>query len=92
MWWKPASQAKVAARRKYEGENRRQKWEYQCAHCKEWFAGKLIQVDHKIPVGSLKCGADLEGFLERLTPETGFQMLCKDKCHQAKTNEERGKK
>jgi 5-methylcytosine-specific restriction endonuclease McrA len=89
-YWKPATQAKVAARRKYEGENRRQKWEYQCAHCKKWFMDKETQIDHIIPVGSLKNGDDLKGFLERLTPETGFQVLCKED-HQIKTNKERKK-
>lgn len=53
---------------------------------------KEVQIDHETPVGSLKSGDDLKGFLERLTPEVGFQVLCKDICHQAKTNEERGKK
>ena len=67
-------------------------YEYQCAECKEWFTDKEIQKDHIIPAGSLKSGDDLKGFLERLTPEEGFQMLCKKKCHQAKTNRERQSK
>jgi hypothetical protein len=82
----------MKARRRYEGANKRQRWEYQCNHCKKWFMDKEVQIDHETPVGSLKSGDDLKGFLERLTPEVGFQVLCKDICHQAKTNEERGKK
>ena len=89
-YWKPAMQAKMEARRPYEGGNKRQKWEYQCAHCEIWYKDKEIQVDHIIPVGSLKSGADLEGFLARLTPEEGFQILCKP-CHQRKSNSEREK-
>lgn len=89
-YWKPAIDAKMAARRKYEGENKRQKWEYLCAKCSDWFADKEVQVDHIEPVGTLKCGSDLESFLERLTPEEGFQVLCKE-CHQEKTNLERGR-
>ena len=89
-YWKPATQAKMASRRKYEGSNKRQKWEYLCAYCDKWFMDKEVQIDHIVPVGSLKSGDDLKGWLERLTPEEGFQVLCKP-CHQDKTNEERGK-
>jgi len=90
-YWKPATQAKMAARRRYEGSNKRQRWEYQCAECEQFYMDKFVQIDHIIPVGSLKSGDDLKGFLERLTPEDGFQVMCKE-CHQEKTNEERGKK
>lgn len=81
-------QAKLDARRKYEGPNKRQKWEYQCAECKKWFQEKQIAIDHVVPVGSLTCKEDLPGFIERLTPESGFQVLCKED-HQKKTNAER---
>jgi len=89
-YWKPATQAKMAARRKYEGSNRRQRWEYLCNFCRKFYMDKEVQIDHITPVGSLKGGEDLKGFLERLTPEDGFQVLCKE-CHQVKTNKERGK-
>ena len=87
-YWKPALKAKLAARRKYVGDNKRQKWEYSCAHCSKWFPDKEIQIDHIVPVGTLKTYKDLAGFLKRLTPETGFQVLCKD-CHKEKTRKER---
>lgn len=87
-YWKPILNAKLDARRKYKGTNKRQKWEYQCNICKKWFMEKETQIDHIIPVGSLKCSDDLKGFIERLTPEEGFQLLCKS-CHKIKTNEER---
>jgi len=88
-YWKPATKAKEAARRPNQSDNKRMKWEFQCAHCQEWFPDKQVQIDHITPVGTLRCSADLAGFLERLTPEGGFQVLCKE-CHQVKTNEERG--
>lgn len=86
-YWGPISECKKEARRVYIGEGKRQKWEYQCNHCSEWFPDKECQVDHIEPVGSLKSGEDLKGFLERLTPESGFQLLCKG-CHKIKTNAE----
>ena len=92
MYWKPIQNVKNKAKRKSQSDNKRLKFEYQCAECKEWFPGKEVQVDHKIPVGSLKCGDDLKGFMERLTEEDEslYAVQCKP-CHQAKTNKERGK-
>lgn len=89
-YWKPMVAVKQQAKRKYEGPNKRQKFEYQCNHCKQWYPDKEVQIDHIIPVGSLKCSEDLAGFLERLTPEEpeAFQVLCSE-CHRIKTNEER---
>ncbi len=89
-YWRPATNTKQAAKRPYKGANKRQRWEYKCKSCKKYYADKNVQIDHIIPVGSLKCSEDLAGFLERLTPEEGFQILCKD-CHQIKTNAERNK-
>lgn len=87
-YWRPAMEARNKARRKYVGPNKRQKWEYQCAKCKQWYMSKNTAVDHITPVGSLKCAEDLPGFIKRLTPEKGFQLLCHS-CHQEKTNKER---
>jgi 5-methylcytosine-specific restriction endonuclease McrA len=90
-YWHPMKQCKEAVRRPNQSDNKRLRWEYQCNHCFSWYADKEVQVDHIIPAGSLKCADDLAPFLERLTTETGFQVLCKA-CHQIKTNEERVKK
>lgn len=92
-YWKPMTNALEAASRPYKGDNKRLKKEYQCARCEDWFPRKNVAIDHIIPVGSLKCGEDLKGFLERLTPEEteAFQILC-DPCHLIKTNLERPKK
>jgi len=89
-YWKPIIQCKINSRRKYVGNNKRQKWEYKCNDCKGWFMEKHVQVDHIVPVGTLKRPEDIIIFLERLTTETGFQVLCRN-CHQIKTNKERGK-
>ena len=81
---------KKKGRRSVTGK--RHKYEYKCAECGKWFKDKEISVDHRIPAGSLKTYDDLPGFVERLfCEEDNLQILCKDKCHQAKTNKERGK-
>tara|TARA_R100000951_G_scaffold63860_3_gene53624 strand:+ start:4178 stop:4546 length:369 start_codon:yes stop_codon:yes gene_type:complete len=83
---------KKAAERPYKGDNKRQKYEYQCAICKKWHMGKNVQVDHIKPCGSLKEFSDLPRFVETLYCEAdNLRVLCKD-CHQVITNEERKKK
>lgn len=90
-YWKPIIKTKIAARRTYVGVAHKQKYEYQCARCEKWFPDKEVQVDHIIPVGSLKCYDDLAPFLRRLTPEEGFQVLCKN-CHKIKTQREKNER
>lgn len=88
-WWKPIAQAKLNARRKYKGPNKRQRWEYCCNKCKAWFPEKKINVDHITPAGQLSDFADLAGFVKRLFCEVdGLQVLC-EKCHDAKTKKEK---
>ncbi len=90
-FWKPVTLCKQNAKRKYVGPNKRQKFEYQCNKCKGWFADKNIQVDHKIPAGSLNCAQDLPGFVERLFCEVdNLQVLCST-CHGVKTQKEKAK-
>ncbi len=89
MYWKPIHACRQKARRAYKGENKRQKWEYQCNNCKEFFDMKQIEVDHINPCGSLKTFADLPVFVESLFVEVdGYQVLCK-KCHLSKSLNER---
>ena len=91
MWWKPILQCKLSAKRTYKGPNKRQKFEYQCNKCKNWFPEKKVQVDHIIPAGSLNCAADLPGFVERLFCEKeNLQVLCSG-CHDEKTKIEKKK-
>ena len=88
-WWKPIAQAKQKAKRTYKGPLKRQKFEYQCAECLNWFPDKKINIDHIIPAGSLRNAQDLPGFVERLFVEVeGLQVLCST-CHDKKTAKER---
>jgi 5-methylcytosine-specific restriction endonuclease McrA len=90
-WWKPITECKMKARRAYKGPLKRQKFEYQCNTCKQWFPDKKINVDHIVGAGSLNCAADLPGFVERLFCEQdNLQVLCSD-CHTKKTNDEKRK-
>lgn len=90
-WWKPITLCKTKARRAYKGSNKRQKFEYKCNNCGEWFQEKKINVDHIIPAGSLNCSADLPGFVERLFCEVdNLQVLCTS-CHDEKTKLEKKK-
>ena len=88
-WWKPVTLCKENAKRNYHGPNKRQKYEYQCNSCKNWFAATSINVDHICPAGSLNSAQDLPEFVERLFCEVdNLQVLCKD-CHDEKTANER---
>ena len=88
-WWKPITQCKMKSRRAYKGPNKRQKFEYQCNVCKNWFMEKLINVDHILPAGTLRCANDLPGFVERLFCEIdNLQVLCSG-CHNKKTQDEK---
>lgn len=88
-WWKPILQAKLAARRRYKGPNKRLKWEYFCSKCGKYYPDKNIEVDHIIPCGTLRSGDDLKGFVERLFCEAEhLVVLCKP-CHKIKTKNEK---
>lgn len=85
MYWKPVSKCKANAKRKYVGPNKRQKFEYQCNKCKDWFPDKEVAIDHIVEVGTLTCKEDLPDFVSRLFCEVdGLQCLC-NKCHDEKT-------
>lgn len=90
-FWKPITQCRMSSRRPYKGPSKRQKFEYQCAQCKNWFPDKQVAVDHIIPAGALNSGDDLKGFVERLFCEMEhLQVLC-ESCHTKKTADERKK-
>lgn len=83
--WKPFTEIKRRSRRAYNGVNKRQKYEYQCHECKQYFREDEIHVDHEPAIGSLTCAADLPAFVEGLFCETDrLQVLCLS-CHAKKT-------
>jgi len=91
-WWLPMRLCKEKARRAYKGKNKSQKWEYQCAHCKNWFMEKEIAIDHLNEAGTLTCKDEVGDFVERLfVEEYGLQVLCNkrndgvESCHTKKT-------
>ena len=87
-YWKPMQEAKKNVRRLSGSKDKGEKWEYQCEHCTLWHF--KVEIDHIIPVGSLRCLEDLAGFVDRLTNEDvdAYRILCKP-CHQIVTNKER---
>jgi len=88
-WWKPIALAKAKVKRIYKGPLKRQKYEYQCAECSNWFPDKKINVDHIVPAGTLRTAEDLPGFVERLFCEVDkLQVLCTT-CHDKKTKDEK---
>ena len=87
--WPPRFEVIKNSRRAVE--NKRHKWEVKCAKCKRWHMQKNIQVDHIVPVGTLKDYSHLPDFVRKLfVPVTGLRVLCKP-CHTKITNEERVK-
>lgn len=87
--WGPIWKTRLAARKDYKGPNKRQKFEYQCNCCKEFFPAKSVQVDHIQEVGTLLELGDLPGFVDRLLCEQGgLQVLCLP-CHKTKTQSRR---
>ena len=82
----------MKSRRAYKGPLKRQKFEYQCKECSNWFPDKQINVDHIIPAGTLRSANDLPGFVERLFCEVdNLQVLCST-CHNKKTQDEKSKR
>jgi 5-methylcytosine-specific restriction endonuclease McrA len=82
--WPPKYQVLNKAKRTVEGQ--RHKYEYQCSECKHWFKAKEVEVDHIVPVGSLKDYSDLPAFVERLfVAEDSLRCICKP-CHRKKTH------
>jgi transposase-like protein len=62
---------------------------YKCAKCGKDFPVKRVQVDHIIPVGTLKDWSHIEGFARRLfCHKKDLRVLCKE-CHKDYTNKNR---
>jgi len=89
--WPPKYEVIKAAKREMKVKVGNQRFEYQCAVCSGWFKQKETECDHIIECGSLRCHADLAGFVERLfCSQEHLQVVCKP-CHKAKTKAAREK-
>ncbi len=84
-WWKPFAMALKAASVTHH-IGRRKRVLYLCAECDKLFDRKQVEVNHKLPLGSLKTYEDLPGFCERLFVEdlSLLEVLCKE-CHKEET-------
>jgi hypothetical protein len=88
-WWPPINQCRIKSRRPYKGLNKRQKYEYLCNLCGNYFPDKEVSIDHIIPVGTLTKFEDLPEFCKNLFCEVdGLQCVC-NICHDNKTALER---
>lgn len=88
--WPPiVRHALHAARRPYLGENKRQKWEYECCFCHQWFKGTEVKVDHITPAGRLVSWEDVEPFLRRLFVEKEELRVTCQPCHNLRHEEEK---
>jgi hypothetical protein len=78
--WKPRTDALELARRPYKGDNKRQKYEYQCAICKGWFKAADVVVDHyPVAAGSILSIDDVGQFCNNLYCEVdNLRVLCND--------------
>ncbi len=76
--WEPRNTALQLARSPYSGPNKRQKWQYQCAICKQYFTLKEVVVDHyPEEAGSILSVEDIGPFAERLYCEVdNLRVLC----------------
>jgi len=88
-WWKPFTIALKAASVKCKIGGRIRVL-YLCANCKRMLDRKSVEVNHMIPLGSLKTYEDLPGFCERLFVEdiSKLEVLCKE-CHKGETAKQR---
>jgi hypothetical protein len=81
--WPPRIEAKLAARRRIKrpGRSKRQKFEYQCSGCKNWFPDKDVEVHHLEPCGTLGSYDDLPEFVRRLFCEVESLAVVCHQCH-----------
>jgi 5-methylcytosine-specific restriction endonuclease McrA len=75
------------AKRTYKGPNKRQKVEYKCALCKNYFKSTDISVDHITAVGPFTIDSFGEWVKKLFCWKEGLQALCST-CHTQKSSEE----
>lgn len=90
-WWKPFQVALRMAGEKWNVGGKI-KTLYRCSKCNRKLNRQSVEVNHIIPVGSLKSYDDLPGFCERLFVEdiSLLEVVCKE-CHAEITKEQRKK-
>ncbi len=88
--WPPRAKALELARRSYKGDNKLQKWEYECAICHKWWKAKKVVVDHYPKrAGSILHWRDIGEFCNNLYCETdNLRVLCSP-CHDVHTLSEK---
>lgn len=86
--WEPSKVALSNSRRASQRNNKRVKYEYQCAICKQWFIREEVEIDHIKECGSLRSFEDIGPFLQRMLCENpeDYQILCKPH-HKDKTQD-----
>lgn len=81
----PIYSALAAAKRPYNGPNKKQKVCYECAKCGVLESAKNVAVDHRVDCGKLASWEDVQGFMARLfCGDDGLDVLCHS-CHDVKT-------
>jgi hypothetical protein len=90
-YWKPFQVALHLASEKWNVGGRIKKL-YRCCKCEKRLDRQSVEVNHIIPVGSLKSYDDLPGFCDRLFVEdvSLLEVVCKE-CHLEITQEQRKK-
>ncbi len=87
--WKPRTEHLISVRRE-KTNGGRSKWEYPCEVCLKWFIRAHVEVDHKVPCGTLRSFDDVGPFVKKLLCEKdGFRVVCKQ-CHNQITQAWRG--
>jgi DNA-directed RNA polymerase subunit RPC12/RpoP len=88
-WWKPFGMAlSASAHISYYGKKKRVN--YLCSRCSKLYPRPEVEVNHIVPVGSLKTYDELPGFCSRLFVEDHMllEVVCRT-CHIAITKEQK---
>lgn len=84
MKWPPKFEALRRAQRPSQSDNKKLKWEYQCAACQLWHRGDQVSVDHIVPWGDPWSMTFIDACRALLVPVDELQVLC-GVCHDVKT-------
>mgnify|MGYP006348158135 FL=1 len=88
MKWPPKFEALKRARRDSQSDNRKLKYEYQCAHCQQWHRGDGVSVDHIVPWGDPWSMSFIDACRALLVSVEELQVLC-EACHLIKSTLEK---